>query len=245
MAWDFSTEPEFQEKLDWLEQFCKDEIEPLDLVFPMAVRMKRNDPKMASLVDPLQQQIKDQGLWAIFLDEELGGPGFGQLKLGLLNEILGRYGSAPAMFGCQAPDSGNAEIIAHYGTDGQKAKYLQPLLDGQISSCYSMTEPQAGADPQQFKCRAERDGDEWVINGEKWFSSNMRYASFAIVMAVTDPDVSVYQGTSMFLVPTDTPGLNIVRNVGLGGESEGEGSRAYTRYENCRVPAENLLGGEG
>jgi acyl-CoA dehydrogenase len=108
-----------------------------------------------------------------------------------------------------------------------------------------MTEPHAGADPQQFKCHATRDGDEWVISGEKWFSSNFRYATFAIVMAITDSDVPVHQGASMFLVPTDTPGINIVRNVGLMGERRGEGAHAYVRYENVRVPAENLLGGEG
>jgi acyl-CoA dehydrogenase len=149
------------------------------------------------------------------------------------------------VFGCQAPDSGNAEILAHYGTEEQKAKYLQPLLDGKIVSCYSMTEPQAGSDPAQFTCRAWKDGDEWVIDGEKWFSSNLRYASFAIVMAVTDPDVPVYQGTSMFLVPTDTPGIEIIRNVGLAGEKPDEGSHAYVRYNNVRVPADHVLGGEG
>src|SRR2546422_11176708 len=109
MAWDFSTEPEFQEKLDWVEQFCRDEIEPLSLVFPGAVRMKRSDPKMAALVDPLQQKIKDRGLWAIFLDRELGGPGYGQLKLALLNQILGRDPSAPSMVGRPAPHTGNME----------------------------------------------------------------------------------------------------------------------------------------
>jgi acyl-CoA dehydrogenase len=162
-----------------------------------------------------------------------------------MNEILGRSQWAPSVFGCQAPDSGNAEIIAHYGTEEQKAKYLQPLLDGEIVSCYSMTEPQAGSDPAQFRCRATKDGGEWVIEGEKWFSSNLRYADFAIVMAVTDPDVPVYQGTSMFLVPTSTPGVDIIRNTGLGGEPEGEGSHAYVHYNQVRVPAENLLGGEG
>src|SRR5207249_12029303 len=132
MAWDFSTDPEFQEKLDWVENFCREEIEPLSLVFPGAIRMKRSDPAMAALVDPLQQEIKDRGLWAIFLDEELGGPGYGQLKLALLNEILGRYGSAPAMFGCQAPDTGNMEMLAAYGTDEQKERWLKPLMNQQI-----------------------------------------------------------------------------------------------------------------
>jgi acyl-CoA dehydrogenase len=245
MAWDFSTEPEFQQKLDWITEFVSTEVEPLDLAFSSHLVYDKDHPVHEKVVRPLQDEVRARDLWACHLGPELGGKGYGQLKLALMNEILGRSNWAPSVFGSQAPDSGNAEIIAHYGTEEQKEKYLQPLLDGRISSCYSMTEPQAGSDPQQFRCRAERDGDEWVINGEKWFSSNLRYAKFAIVMAITDPDVPVYQGASMFLVPTDTPGVNIVRNVGLGGESEGEGSHAYVRYEDVRVPPENLLGGEG
>ena len=149
------------------------------------------------------------------------------------------------MFGCQAPDSGNAEILAHYGTDEQKAKYLQPLLDGVISSCYSMTEPHAGADPTLFTTSAVRDGGEWVINGEKWFSSNARYASFFIVMVVTNPDVSAYKGMSMFIVPAETEGVQIVRNVGVGTESDEHASHGYMRYTDVRVPADHLLGDEG
>jgi acyl-CoA dehydrogenase len=149
------------------------------------------------------------------------------------------------VFGCQAPDSGNAEILAHYGTAEQKARYLQPLLDGQISSCYSMTEPHAGADPTLFTTRAVRDGDTWVINGEKWFSSNARFASFFIVMVVTNPDVSAYKGMSMFIVPAETPGVEIIRNVGTGTESEDHASHGYMRYRDVRVPADHLLGDEG
>ena len=245
MAWDFSTEPEFQEKLDWIAEFVANEIEPLDLAFSSHVVYDRSHPIHRTVIPPLQDQVKAQDLWACHLGPDLGGLGYGQLKLGLMNEILGRSNFAPMVFGCQAPDSGNAEILAHYGTEEQKAKYLQPLLDGKIVSCYSMTEPQAGSDPAQFTCRAWKDGDEWVIDGEKWFSSNLRYASFAIVMAVTDPDVPVYQGTSMFLVPTDTPGIEIIRNVGLGGEKPEEGSHAYVRYSQVRVPADHVLGGEG
>jgi len=245
MAWDFSTDAEFQKKLDWIRVFVKDEIEPIDLAFNHHFVYDKTHPVHAKVIKPLQRKVQEQGLWACHLGPDLGGLGYGQLKLALINEILGRSSWAPSVFGCQAPDSGNAEILAHYGTDEQKKKYLQPLLDGDISSCYSMTEPQAGSDPQEFKCRATKDGDEWVIEGEKWYSSNLRYAAFAIVMAITDFDVPVYQGASMFLVPTDTPGIEIIRNVGLGGDRDGEGSHAYVRFNGVRIPDENLLGGEG
>jgi acyl-CoA dehydrogenase len=241
--WDFETEPAFQQKLDWVDQFVREEVEPLDLV--LGDPYDKSDQQAMAILRPLQQQVKDQDLWAVHLGPELGGPGYGQVKLALLNELLGRSRWAPSVFGCQAPDSGNAEIIAHYGTAEQKARYLQPLLDGEISSCYSMTEPHAGSDPTLFKVRAELDGDEWVINGEKWFSSNARFASFFIVMAVTNTDVSAYQGMSMFIVPAETPGINIIRNVGLGMEEDGHGTHGYIRYEDVRVPADHLLGGEG
>ena len=136
------------------------------------------------------------------------------------------------MFGA-GTHTGNAEIIAHYGTPEQKERYLRPLLDGEIFSSYSMTEPQGGADPTQFQTRAVRDGDDWVINGWKYFSSNAKTASFLIVMVVTNPDVSPYQGMSMFLVPTDTAGVDIVRNIGLSGESKDEGSHASSTTTTC------------
>ena len=242
MAWDFETDPEYQEQLDWVDEFVRREVEPLDLVFGSPYDL--SDQRMVAAVKPLQELVRERGLWACHLGPELGGPGYGQLKLGLLNEKLGRSRFAPRVFGCQAPDSGNAEILAHYGTEEQKGKWLQPLLDGEIVSCYSMTEPHGGADPTHFRTRAERDGDEWVITGEKWFSSNARWASFLITMVVTNPDVSPYQGMSMFIVPADAPGLNIVRNVAVG-ETDEEGSHAYIRYEGVRVPADHLLGEEG
>jgi acyl-CoA dehydrogenase len=135
MGWDFSTDTGYQKKLDWVEQFCSQEIEPLEYVFPYAVRSK--DPKIRELVRGLQQQVKDQGLWAIFLDEDLGGPGYGQLQLGLLNEILGRYPSAPQMFGAAAPDTGNMEMLAAYGTEEQKERWLKPMLAQELWSAYS------------------------------------------------------------------------------------------------------------
>lgn len=241
MAWDFETDPDYQKLLDWADAFVREEVEPLDLV--LGDPYDKADPRFKAIVRPLQQTVKDRGLWACHLGPELGGEGFGQVKLALLNEILGRSRWAPSVFGCQAPDSGNAEIIAHFGTPGQKQRYLEPLLNGEISSSYSMTEPHGGADPTMFTTRAVRDGEHWVINGEKWFSSNARHASFIIVMAVTNPDVSAYEGMSMFIVPAGAPGVNIVRNVGVGGEREG--SHGYLRYEDVRVPAENLLGEEG
>jgi acyl-CoA dehydrogenase len=244
MAWDFETEPEFQEKLDWADRFVKEEVEPLDFVWP-GLQFTQLDETRRKVIDPLKDEVRRQKLWATHLGPELGGEGYGQMKLSLLNEILGRSQWAPIVFGCQAPDTGNAEIIAHYGTDEQKERYLKPLLEGEVFSCYSMTEPHAGADPTMFTTRAEKDGDEWVINGWKFFSSNARTASFLIVMAVSNPEVSAYQGMSMFLVPTDTPGVNIVRNLGLAGEQREEGSHALIHYDDVRVPADALLGGEG
>jgi acyl-CoA dehydrogenase len=245
VAWDFSTEAEFQHQLDWMDEFVTDEVEPLDLLWG-GQTYHPLDPALRAIVDPLKQQVRDRRLWACHLGPELGGEGYGQVKLALMNEILGRSQWAPIIFGTQAPDTGNAEIIAHYGTEGQKEQYLRPLLEGEIFSCYSMTEPQGGSDPALFETTATRDGDEWVIDGWKFFSSNARTSSFLIVMAITDPDTDVYHGMSMFLVPTDTPGVEIVRNIGLMGErSSGRGMHALIHYDRARVPAESLLGGEG
>ena len=242
--WSFETDPEYQELLDWADEFVRAEIEPLDLVWPHQQFTPLTAARRA-VVDPLKEQVRQRGLWATHLGPDLGGQGYGQLKLALLNEILGRSPWAPIVFGCQAPDTGNAEIIAHYGTPQQKERYLRPLLEGELFSSYSMTEPQGGADPTQFTTRAVRDGDHWVINGWKYFSSNAATASFLIVMVVTNPDVSPYRGMSMFLLPTGTPGVRIVRNVGLYGEPDGEGSHALIHYDDVRVPDTALLGGEG
>jgi acyl-CoA dehydrogenase len=244
MAWDFETEPEYQAQLDWADAFVREEVEPLDLLWD-GLQFVPPDDNLRRVIDPLKEEVRKHGLWATHLGPELGGKGHGQLKLSLLNEILGRSSWAPIIFGCQAPDTGNAEILAHYGTAEQKARYLRPLLDGEIFSCYSMTEPHAGADPTMFETRAVKDGDEWVINGWKYFSSNAKTAEFLIVMAVTNPDVSPYQGMSMFLVPTNTPGVNIERNVGLWGEELNQGFHALIHYDNVRVPQDAVLGGEG
>ena len=246
MAWDFSTEPEFQEKLDWIREFIDTEVKPLDVVLAQEeIYRNKSHPAHENILRPLQEKVKAKGLWACHLGPELGGQGYGQMKLALMNEIIGRSSWAPWAFGSQAPDSGNAEIIAHYGTEAQKQEYLIPLLEGKINSTYSMTEPQGGSDPKEFTCSAVREGNEWVINGEKYYSSNLRYCKFAIVMAITSPGAPVKSGFSMFLVPMSTAGINLIRNVRLGAENGVEGSHAYVRYENVRVPLENLLGGEG
>lgn len=207
-VWDFETDPQYQSKLDWVEKFMAEELEPLDLV-ALDPYDKKNADTMA-ILRPLQRQVKDQGLWAAHLRPELGGQGFGQVKLALLNEIIGRSRWAPSAFGCQAPDSGNAEILALFGTDEQKARYLRPLLDG-----------------------------------EKWFSTNAKHASFFIVMAVTKPEARTYEKMSLFIVPADTPGIEIVRNVCVGAESTRHASHGYIRYHDVRVPADHVLGGEG
>jgi acyl-CoA dehydrogenase len=246
-VWDFSTEPGFKAKLDWADAFVREECEPLDLLFPGGGDpYDVTNPASRALLKPLRALVCEQGLWACHLGPELGGPGFGQLKLGLLNEILGRSNWAPTVFGTAAPDTGNAEILAMFGTPEQKERYLRPLLDGEIVSSFSMTEPQAGADPKEFVCRARRDGDSWVIDGEKWFTSNAKYATFLLVMAVTDPDAEPHRRMSMLIVPRETPGVDIVRNVASFAESaDPEGTHAYVRYDRVRVPLDHLLGAPG
>jgi acyl-CoA dehydrogenase len=243
---DFAISEDLATQLEWMREFVATEIEPLDLAFGSDdIVYDKTHPVHERAIRPLQDQVRAKGLWSCHLPPEFGGQGYGQVRLAYMNEILGRSSFAPSVFGCQAPDSGNAEILTHYGTEEQRANFLRPLLDGQISSCYAMTEPQGGADPSVFRTRAVRDGDEWVIDGEKWFSSSFEKAAFTIVMAVTDPDVSVYQGTSMFLVPAGTAGTQVLRRTGLGYDAEGTGNHPYVSYKGVRVPTQSLLGGEG
>ncbi|MDH3678390.1 MAG: acyl-CoA dehydrogenase family protein [Acidimicrobiia bacterium] len=246
MAWDFETEPEFEEKLEWMRQLLVEEIYPLEGLPP---EIQRDRDKIDEITAPLKEQVKTQGLWATHLPPELGGLGFGQVKLGLMNEILGKSSFAPRIFGVNAPDTGNAELLAVGATDEQKEKWMQPLLDGKIRSAFSMTEPDtAGSDPKLLKTNAVRDGDEWVINGRKWFTSNGSVADILISMVVTNPDVHPYQGSSMFVVPTDAAGLNIVRDVPVMSHPDhqtGEpGGHSEVVYDNVRIPHANLVGGD-
>ena len=245
MAWDFSTEPEFQEHLDWMREVVREEVWPLE-----TLSQELEWDQLMRALAPVQEQVRERGLWAAHLEPELGGQGFGQVKLGLMHEILGTSPLAPFAFGNAAPDSGNSEILALAGTPEQKERYLYPLLAGDVRSAFSMTEPEtAGSDPTQLRTRAVKDGDEWVIDGHKWFSSNGSIADFLIVMAVTDPEARRYQRASMFIVPADTPGVEIVRDVATmehPWESWAKyGNHAEIRYHDVRVPADALLGAEG
>jgi acyl-CoA dehydrogenase len=252
MAWDFSTEPEFEAQLEWMRAFVREEIWPIEVLVDDLTQAD-----LDAIYRPLQEQVKERGLWAAHLPPDLGGQGFGQVKLGLMHEILGTSPYAPNAFGCQAPDSGNSEILALAGTPEQKERWLAPLLAGDIKSAFSMTEPDtAGADPTQLRTRAVRAprrdggvGDEWVITGHKWFSSNASIADVLIVMAVTDPEARPHQRASMFIVPADTPGVEILRDVPTmehPHQTFGKlGGHAEIRYAGARVPADALLGGEG
>jgi acyl-CoA dehydrogenase len=247
MAWDFETEPEFEEKLAWMRGFLVDEIFPLetlDLTYDQIIKV----------IKPLQDEVKERGLWAAHLPPELGGMGFGQVKLGLMHEILGQSPLGPVVFGSNAPDSGNAELLAvgmeMSGDESHRAKWLEPLLNGDLRSGFSMTEPNtAGSDPTLLVTRARLDGDEWVIDGRKWYTTNGSVADFFIVMAVTNPDVHPYQGCSMIIVPKDTPGVTVLRDVGSMDDPTvvyGKfGNHAEILYESVRVPKENLVGLEG
>jgi alkylation response protein AidB-like acyl-CoA dehydrogenase len=242
--WDFSTDPDFEAKLEWARAFVRDAVEPLEVLFPGQYFLPLDETRRR-IIDPLKEQVRAQGLWACHLGPDLGGQGYGAVKLALLNEILGRTYWASIVFGTQAPDTGNAEILARFGTPEQRARYLVPLLNGEIFSCFSMTEPQGGADPGVFLTRAVRDGEEWVITGRKYFSSNAATASFFIVLAVTDPDVPVHRGCSVFLVPRSTPGLEIETIHQVYGMPEAHPGHALVRYEDCRLPADALLGDAG
>lgn len=246
MAWDFSTEPDFEAQLTWVRELVENEILPLETLDLDTRALKK-------MIRPLQEQVKERGLFAAHLPPELGGQGFGQVKLGLINEILGMSAIAPLVFGNNAPDSGNAELLAlgieANGSEFQRAMYLEPLLRGELSSGFSMTEPDAGADPTRIRATAVRDGDDWVINGHKWYTTNGSVADFLIVMVRTAPDLPARQAMSMLLVPKDTPGVRVVRDIATMEDPivhpGSYGNHAEIIYENVRVPLDHLIGHEG
>src|SRR4051812_35272977 len=194
----------------------------------------------------LRDKAKAEGLWNLFLADEHGA-GLTNWEYGMLCEVMGRSMVSPFVFNCSAPDTGNNEILIDHGTDEQKAQWLEPLLEGTIRSCFSMTEPEtSGSDPTGLAGRAELDEStgEWVINAHKWFTSGAVGASVAIAMLVTDPDAAPHKRASMILVPVDHPGFNLIRPISVMGHDGGPG-HCEIRYEECRVPAENLLGERG
>jgi len=194
-----------------------------------------------------QDKVRQMGVWAPNHPVEFGGLGLNMVDHGLLSEALGRSPLGHTVFGTQAPDAGNIEILHMHASDEQRERYLRPLVAGEIRSCFSMTEPEtAGSNPLLLETTAVQDGDHFVINGQKWFTSSADGADFAIVMAVTDPDSPPYARTSMILVPTDTPGFNLVRNISVMGHTGGgHASHGEVIYQGCRVPTSNLLGPRG
>jgi acyl-CoA dehydrogenase len=216
-------------------------------VIPNEAVLERQDDAADSLLRELQDEVRDAGLWAPHVPPEAGGTGTGFLDYAYLNEHIGRSVWGQLVFGCQAPDAGNAEILNLFGTDEQKARWLAPLVAGEIRSFFSMTEPEVpGSDPTTLRTRAVRDGDEWVIDGHKWFSSGAEGAAFGIVMAVTDPDAEPHRRATQILVPADTPGVEVVRAIPtMGHRGRGWTTHCEVLYTDVRIPVENTLGEEG
>ena len=216
-------------------------------VYPNEPALDREDDAAEELLRSLQAKVKEEGLWAPFIGPEAGGTGEGFMPYVFLNEVIGRSMWAPRIFGCQAPDTGNAEILQMFGTEEQKERWLRPLVAGEIRSFFSMTEPDvSGSDPVGLRTRAVLDGDEWVIDGHKWFSSAAEGAAFGIVMCVTDPDASPHRRMSQIVVPADTRGVDLVRAVPtLGHRGRNWSTHCEIRYSGVRVPVVNTLGEEG
>ena len=216
-------------------------------VLPNEQAIEKQDEAGEQLLEQLRNEVRDLGLWAPHVPPEAGGTGTGFLDYAYLNEHIGRSMFGQLVFGCQAPDAGNSEILHMFGTDDQKERWLHPLVAGQMRSFFSMTEPDVpGSDPTTLRTRAIREGDEWVIDGRKWFSSGAEGAAFGIVMAVTDPDAAPHARATQIIVPADTPGVEIVRPiVVMGHEGKGWSTHCEVLYRGVRVPASNTLGGEG
>ncbi len=235
---EFTMTPEIREMRQKVGAFMEKHI------YPNEELLEEGGDEAQALMTELRGKVKAMGMWAPHLPAEAGGMGIGFMTYVYMNEILGRSPFAPFAFGSQAPDSGNAEILWQFGTEEQKDRWLKPLVDGEIRSCFSMTEPEvSGADPTLLQTKAVRDGDDWVINGHKWFISGAMGSAFSVVMCVTDPEGHVYRRMSQIIVPTDTPGFEIVRNVPVMGETLG--NHCEIRYTDCRVPVTSTLGNAG
>jgi acyl-CoA dehydrogenase len=227
-----------------LLRFMDEHVYPAERVAHEQVEAGGDPHAEPPILKELRAKAKGLGLWNLFLPDPEWGPGLTNLEYTPLCEIMGKSPIAPRVFNCQAPDTGNAEILAEFGTPEQKERWLRPLLEGEIRSCFSMTEPEvSGADPTGLQTRAVKDGGDWVIDGHKWFTSGAVGAAFAIVMVVTDPKAAPHARASQIIVPTDAPGFHLVRPVSGMGHAGG-GGHCEIRYEGCRVPLANLLGPE-
>lgn len=238
---DFAIPDSMTDLLGQLRQFVDERIVPLE------PQMAGGFVAMQPALDEVRAQARERGWWLPQLPREAGGMGLSVLEHGLVSEVLGRSPLGHYCLGCQAPDAGNMEILLEYGTDAQREQFLTPLLQGQGRSCFAMTEPEhAGSNPVILGTRARRDGDHWVLDGHKWFTTGADGAAFAVVMAVTEADAAPHERASMILVPTDTPGFTRVRNISIMGEpGDGWASHAEVRLTGVRVPADNLLGEAG
>jgi acyl-CoA dehydrogenase len=242
---DFSLTPKVDDLRKRLIAFMDEHVYAAERIAAEQVHASGDPHHMPKIIRDLQQKAKAQGLWNLFLPDEEYGAGLKNWEYGVLCEIMGRSMIAPRIFNCAAPDTGNMEILAEYGTPEQKKRWLEPLLAGEIRSCFSMTEPEvAGSDPTLLRTRAVRDGDDYVINGHKWFTSGAYGAALAIVMTVTDPEAAPHERATQIIVPMDNPGLKLVRPVPVMGHAGG-GGHAEILYEDCRVPASHVLGGHG
>ena len=240
---DFETPSSIAPLLGRVRELVEQKIEPLEARFA-AEGFFRLEPDLKAL----REEVKALGLFAPHVSKEHGGAGLSLVEFAFLAEELGRSPLAHFVFNCQAPDAGNMELLAQFGTEEQQQRFLEPLVKGEIRSCFAMTEPdRAGSNPTWLDTTARRVGDHFVIDGRKWFTTGAEGASFAIVMAVTNPDADTpWMRASQILVPLDTPGYRLVRNIPVMGEpGEGWASHAEVVFENCRVPVENLLGDEG
>jgi acyl-CoA dehydrogenase len=244
---DFNPSPEVATLRERVLDFMDAEVYPVEREIMEALddEVGPGVPYPRILVE-IREKAKTEGLWNLFMPDERFGPGLTNWEYGLLCEEMGRSPMAAAMaFNCSAPDTGNMEILAEHGTAAQRERWLEPLLEGRIRSCFSMTEPEvSGSDPTLLQAKATLDGDEWVVEGHKWFTSGAVGAELAIAMVVTDPDAPPYARASMICVPTDTPGFNLVRPIPVMGHDKGPG-HCEIRYEGCRVPADSLLGERG
>ena len=245
---DFSLGDRLEELLGRVRSFMDEHIYPVEAEAIAALDEEvRPGVAYPEIIVGIREKARAEGLWNLFLPDEEYGAGLKNWEYGILCELMGRSLAAPAVFNCAAPDTGNMEILAEFGTPAQKKRWLEPLLNDHTRSCFSMTEPEvAGSDPTTLQARAELDeaAGEWVINGHKWFTSGAVGADIAIAMVVTDPDAHPYGKASMIIVPTDAPGFDLVRSVSVMGHDKGPG-HCEIRYSDCRVPESNLLGPRG